>query len=115
MTAAELWQRLPWRQRAALRFLDILINWRWTGELQTLTETFAQRARAGNIGGIWACQLLNRIDPGHCQRALDHPPVLTDTDRLIFDALQKVHQYHLAAEEQIASELRRHFAKDDQT
>ena len=73
-TAAEAWRRLPAWKRVWLTALDIAVNGlKFGGPLQTLSETFAQLRDKGDRRGIEACKILDSIDPGHCDRALQFP------------------------------------------
>ena len=40
---------------------------------ETITERLAKAAAQGDAAGKKACEILDRIDPGHCARALRFP------------------------------------------
>lgn len=68
---AEVWRRMPWWAKRLLTVLDILVNWRLGGVLgQTISERLARLKREGRPEGIVGCQILDRYDPGHCDRIL---------------------------------------------
>ena len=71
MTATELWNRLPWWTKRLLVLLDIVVNRRLGGRWgETVTERLAHARDKGAWEGRVGCALLDRIDPGHCDRAL---------------------------------------------
>lgn len=70
-TPAELWARLPRWARMALTFLDLCINARTGGHVgETISERLALAKARGERVGIAGCTILDRYDPGHCDRAL---------------------------------------------
>jgi len=79
-TAAEVWARLTLRQRAKLIFLDKMINVLLGDYLpgptipgQTMSTRFALSKDRGEWAGIKACEILDTVDYGHCERALQYP------------------------------------------
>ena len=70
-TPAELWSRLPWWTKRFLTLLDIYVNWRLGGTWgETISERLALSRRRGERAGQIGCSILDRFDPGHCERAL---------------------------------------------
>lgn len=68
-----LWKRLPWWAKVALKAIDVYANQRLGGEAgETISERLAELAKRGDPIGLLGCRILDRFDPGHCQRA-DHP------------------------------------------
>lgn len=72
MTITEAdWYRLPETYRRLLTILDEHLNQATGGEPgTTMTYRFAKAAAEGRVEGQIACRILNRINPGHCARAL---------------------------------------------
>ena len=65
------WNRLTPSERNLLTILDEYLNEQTGGDPgTTLTYRFAKAQAAGQIDGIIACRILDRLDPGHCDRAL---------------------------------------------
>ncbi len=68
---------LPWWAKSVLRGLDILGGRRlgrhfrvFKGDpVATISERLAHSRARGERVGIIGCQLLDRYDPGHCDRA----------------------------------------------
>lgn len=70
-TAAEIWASLPRPLRNLLTILDEHLNEKTGGQPgTTLTYRFAKAREAGQVEGQIACRILDRLDPGHCDRAL---------------------------------------------
>ena len=70
-TPAELWLRLPWWARRLLVILDVLLNWKLGGVFgETISERLAVSRDSGEWQGQLGCQILDRFDSGHCDRAL---------------------------------------------
>jgi hypothetical protein len=65
------WYRLPAWTRHLLTILDEHLNEKTGGDPGTTLSYRAAKAReAGHVEGIMACRILDRINPGHCDRAL---------------------------------------------
>ena len=70
-TAAEVWAKLPAWKRSLLIILDQYVNLRTGGIAgETVSERLAKDRAQGGADGILGCAILDRIDPGHCDRAL---------------------------------------------
>jgi hypothetical protein len=66
-----LWDRLPGPVKAGLYALDRYINFRLGGDPnQTVSERLARARNAGSAAGKLGCSILDRYDPGHCDRAI---------------------------------------------
>ena len=71
MTPAELWRTLPWWAKRLLVALDAYINWRLGGDIhETISERLAKSRNRGERAGQLGCALLDRFDPGHCNRVI---------------------------------------------
>lgn len=71
LTAAQGWARLPEWQKQILYMLDRRLNARTGGNpAETVSERLAHDQAAGGWRGRFGCQLLDRVDPGHCDRIL---------------------------------------------
>ena len=70
-SAADVWAKLPPWKRSLLMILAQYVNLR-TGGLagETVSERLARDRANGGIDGTIGCAILDRIDPGHCDRAL---------------------------------------------
>lgn len=65
-----LWNRLPRWAKLALKLIDIYLNERFGGERgETISERLAEAAKRGDPIGLLGCRILDRFDPGHCERA----------------------------------------------
>jgi hypothetical protein len=74
VTPAERWKALPRWVRLLLTAADKWVNWRLGGDPDELLSARLARARnEGDAVGGMACALLDRYDPGHCDRALRNP------------------------------------------
>lgn len=73
-TAAEVWARLPRWARTWLTLLDIWANRTlFGGGPETISERLAKSRARGEWAGTTGCQILDGVDPGHCDRALKFP------------------------------------------
>lgn len=56
-----------------LVLLDVSVNHLFNGRVETISSR-AYRARlSGRPWGVWLCNVLDDIDPGHCARAALDP------------------------------------------
>lgn len=68
---ADAWYRLPAWARVFITWLDKQINEKHGGEPgETISRRAAKSRDRGELEGIVICTMLDRADPGHCDRAL---------------------------------------------
>lgn len=73
MTYAERWKTLPIWVRWSLTLLDKVLNVKLGGVTgQTISERLGRARDAGDVTGKAGCRLLDRFDPGHCDRAVKY-------------------------------------------
>lgn len=73
MTLKEGWLKLPIRLRSFLTAIDIVL-----GGGRTVSENLARSRDRGEWIGAQGCKVLDGLDPGHCDRARDYPPRITN-------------------------------------
>ena len=67
-SAQEIWASFPPGVRQALYAIDVLL-----GGGVTVTERLAKARERGEWVGEQGCKILDKVDPGHCDRALQFP------------------------------------------
>jgi hypothetical protein len=70
----EFWKTLPrWVQLLAVS-VDRYLNWKLGGSRdETISYRAAKDRDAGGRSGTALCAILDRYDPGHCDKALRNP------------------------------------------
>lgn len=57
----------------SIRALDVFVNIVFNGRVETISSRAARATAAGKWWGKLLCKALDRIDPGHCERAAKDP------------------------------------------
>jgi len=71
---ADFWKTLPRWVRVYATSVDRYLNWKLGGSLdETISSRAARGRNQGDPLGRSVCAILDRYDPGHCDRALRNP------------------------------------------